>query len=380
MKILMCAMALDIGGAETHVLELSRALCNMGHDVTVASNGGVYVRELEACNIRHVKIPLHTKGPGQVIKSYFTLKKLIKKEKFDVVHAHARIPAFVCGLLCPVLNFRFVTTAHWVFDVNALWRKIAFWGEKTVAVSEDIKQYLVDSYGVYSDNISVTINGVDMEKFSPETPSDSVARELGLPEKRKTIVYVSRMDTDRSLVARQLCEIAPALKKKHPDLQVVVVGGGNTAAADALLLSRIAEKVVVVHRRDTLRATNIYHEPLEKAENVEFKWNSVVSELLSDGKLTGIKIKDVVTGEESVVECDGLFVSVGRQPATEVFKGQVELDPAGYVVAGESTVTSVPGVFAVGDVRTKEVRQVVTAVADGAVAVHHAEEFLAQKT
>ncbi len=227
MKILMCAMALDIGGAETHVLELSRALRSMGHDVTVASNGGVYVRELEACNIKHVKIPLHTKMPTGVTKSYFALKKLIKKEKYDIVHAHARIPAFVCGLLQPVLKFRFVTTAHWVFDVNALWRKIAFWGEKTVAVSEDIKQYLIDSYGVYSDNISVTINGVDMEKFSPDTPSDDIARELGLPEQRRTIVYVSRMDADRSLVARQLCEIAPALKKKHPDLQLVIVGGGD---------------------------------------------------------------------------------------------------------------------------------------------------------
>ncbi len=227
MKILMCAMALDIGGAETHVLELSRALCNMGHDVTVASNGGVYVRELEACGIKHVSIPLHTKAPSRVIRSYFALKKLIKEEKFDIVHAHARIPAFVCGLLHPVLHFRFVTTAHWVFDVNALWRKIAFWGEKTVAVSEDIKQYLIDSYGVYPDNISVTINGVDMEKFSPNTSSDSVALELGLPEKRKTIVYVSRMDTDRSLVARQLCQIAPALKESHPDLQIVVVGGGD---------------------------------------------------------------------------------------------------------------------------------------------------------
>ena len=227
MKILMCTMALDIGGAETHVLELSRALCNMGHDVTVASNGGVYVAELEACGIKHVKLPLHTKVPSRVVKSYFALKKLIKKEKFDIVHAHARIPAFVCGLLQPVLKFRFVTTAHWVFDVNALWRKIAYWGEKTVAVSEDIKQYLIDSYGVFADNVSVTINGVDMEKFSPETPCDSVARELGLPEKRRTIVYVSRMDTDRSLVARQLCEIAPALKEKYHDLQIVVVGGGD---------------------------------------------------------------------------------------------------------------------------------------------------------
>ena len=136
MKILMCAMALDIGGAETHVLELSRALCSMGHSVTVASNGGAYVRELEACGIKHVRIPLHTKAPSRVIKSYFALKKLIKKEKFDIVHAHARIPAFVCGLLHPVLHFRFVTTAHWVFDVNALWKRIAYWGEKTVAVSE----------------------------------------------------------------------------------------------------------------------------------------------------------------------------------------------------------------------------------------------------
>ena len=227
MKILMCAMALDIGGAETHVLELSRALCNMGHDVTVASNGGVFVAELEACGIKHIKIPLHTKAPGQVIKSYFTLKKLIKKEKFDVVHAHARIPAFVCGLLCPVLKFRFVTTAHGVFDVNALWRRISYWGEKTVAVSEDIKQYLIDNYKVYSDNISVTINGVDMEKFSPATPSGTIAHELGLTEAQRTILYVSRLDTDCSIVAHQLCQIAPELKEKYPDLQFVIVGGGT---------------------------------------------------------------------------------------------------------------------------------------------------------
>ncbi len=251
MKILMCAMALDIGGAETHVLELSRALCNMGHSVTVASNGGAYVRELKACGIKHVRIPLHTKAPSRVIKSYFALKKLIKEEKFDIVHAHARIPAFVCGLLHPVLHFRFVTTAHWVFDVNALWKRIAYWGEKTVAVSEDIKQYLIDSYGVFSDNISVTINGVDMAKFSPDTPSHGVAQELGLPEKRRTIVYVSRMDTDRSLVARQLCEIAPALKERHPDLQIVVVGGGN----DLEYVKSLSEKANATAKEKFVHAT-----------------------------------------------------------------------------------------------------------------------------
>ena len=158
---------------------------------------------------------------------------------------------------------------------------------------------------------------------------------------------------------------------------VAVVGGGNTAAADALLLARVCKKVILIHRRDTLRATKIYHEPLLQAENVEFRWNSTVTELLHDKTLQGLRLRDVKTGAESVVDCDGVFVSVGRKPASELVEGQLALDAAGYVAADESTRTSIPGVFAVGDVRTKEVRQVVTAVADGAVAVHHAEEYLA---
>ena len=158
---------------------------------------------------------------------------------------------------------------------------------------------------------------------------------------------------------------------------VVVVGGGNTAAADALLLSRLCEKVILVHRRDTLRATKVYHQPLMEAKNVEFRWNSTVTELLHDDKLTGVKLRDVNTGEEALLPCDGLFVSVGRKPATQLAEGQLELDGSGYIVADETTKTSVPGVFAVGDVRTKPLRQVVTAVADGAMAVHMAEEYLA---
>jgi len=159
---------------------------------------------------------------------------------------------------------------------------------------------------------------------------------------------------------------------------VVVVGGGNSAAADALLLSRIVEKVIVVHRRDTLRATKVYHEPLMQAENVEFRWNSVVTELLHDDVVTGVRIRDVQTGEETEVSCDGVFVSIGRKPATELFEGQLPLEN-GYIIAGETTQTSIPGVYAVGDVRTKLLRQVVTAVADGAMAVHMAEEYLASR-
>jgi len=159
---------------------------------------------------------------------------------------------------------------------------------------------------------------------------------------------------------------------------VVIVGGGDTAAVDALLLSRVAQKVILVHRRDTLRATKVYHDPLFQAENVEFCWNSRVISLLHDAKITGAVLENIVTGEQHTVSCDGIFISVGRAPATELFQGQLDLAPGGYIQADESTRTSLPGVYAVGDVRTKALRQIVTAAADGAVAVHYAQEYLAQ--
>lgn len=194
----------------------------------------------------------------------------------------------------------------------------------------------------------------------------AAARELGAPG-------------EKELVGRGVNYCAHCDGMFYRGKTVVVVGGGNSAAADAMLLSRIAKKVILVHRRDTLRATKIYHEPLENAPNVEFRWNSAVSELLHDGKVTGVKVKDVNTGEESEISCDGVFVSIGRVPATRLVQGQLELDPAGYILAGESTETSIPGVFAVGDVRTKVLRQVVTAVADGAMVAHYAEEYLSKQ-
>ena len=189
-------------------------------------------------------------------------------------------------------------------------------------------------------------------------------RELGLPN-------------EAALTGRGVAYCAACDGMRYKGKTVVVVGGGNSAAADAMLLSRIAKKVLLVHRRDTLRATKVYHQPLMQAGNIEFCWNSTVSELLHQDKLTGVKLKDVNTGEETTVPCDGVFISVGRKPATELVQGQLELDRSGYVVADETTKTNLPGVYAVGDVRTKPLRQVVTAVADGATAVHMAEEYLA---
>lgn len=159
---------------------------------------------------------------------------------------------------------------------------------------------------------------------------------------------------------------------------VAVIGGGNSAAADALTLSRIAGKVFLVHRRDTLRATKVYHEPLARACNVEFRWNSEAAAFLGNDRLTGLLLRDVLTGETRELPCDAVFVSVGRAPETELFREQLALDAAGYIIADESTQTSLPGVFAVGDVRTKALRQIVTAVTDGATAVHYAEEYLAK--
>lgn len=157
---------------------------------------------------------------------------------------------------------------------------------------------------------------------------------------------------------------------------VVLVGGGNSAVADALVLSRVAKKVILVHRRDTLRASKIYHEPLQNTENIEFRWNSEVTALRHGDRVDGVVVRNRATGVEEEVSCDGLFVSIGREPATALFKGQLDLDEAGYIIAGESTATNLPGVYAVGDVRTKAVRQIVTATADGAVAAHQIEEYL----
>ncbi len=158
---------------------------------------------------------------------------------------------------------------------------------------------------------------------------------------------------------------------------VVLVGGGNSAAAEAAHLARIAKRVILVHRRDTLRATKLYHEPLKKLPNLEFRWNSAVTELPGADRLSGVGIKNLISGEEELLDADALFVSIGRVPSTALVTGQLELDN-GYIVADESTRTNIPGVYAVGDVRTKALRQIITAAADGANAAHFAEEYLAE--
>lgn len=230
-KVLLALMQLDIGGAETHVVELAKELARRGYDITVVSNGGVYEKELADASIRHIRIPLHTKKPSCMIKSYRMLRKLIKTEHFDVVHSHARIPSFILCLLRKTMRFPFVTTAHWVFNTAHGLKYLTDWGERTLAVSEDIKTYLIDNYGLPAENILVTINGIDTDKFSPDTDQAAVRERFEIPSDAPVIAYVSRMDTDRSLVAHQLIDSMPALCEKLGDLHAIIVGGGNDYAA-----------------------------------------------------------------------------------------------------------------------------------------------------
>lgn len=157
---------------------------------------------------------------------------------------------------------------------------------------------------------------------------------------------------------------------------VVVSGGGNSAAEDALTLSKLCKKVYIVHRRDTLRATQSYLQPLAQAENIEILYNRRITDILGEAQVSGVELEDTVSGEKSTLDCDGVFVAIGRIPSTALASGQIELDDSGYILAGEDTCTNIPGVFAVGDLRTKPLRQVITAAADGAVASKFAEEYI----
>lgn len=249
-NILLSLMQLNIGGAETHVVELAKELKRRGFNVIVTSNGGVYVKELEESGIKHYTVPLQNKNPINMIKAARLLRKIIIGEKIDIVHSHARIPSFILGKLHKRMKFPFVTTAHWVFNTSYGLKYITDWGEKSVAVSEDIKTYLMDNYKVPEGDIQVTINGIDTDRFSPETDASDINAELGISPHDSVITYVSRMDESRSLVAKQLIEVVPKLDRQIPNLKVIIVGGGDdfdnvTAKAEAVN-SELGRKAVIL--------------------------------------------------------------------------------------------------------------------------------------
>lgn len=259
----------------------------------------------------------------------------------------------------------------------------------------------IDNYPGFDEGIDGYLLGVKMQSGAQRFGAKTIFAEV---TKADLSGSIKRMETSQGVFLSKTVVIATGAGHRHLGLAeeeayegkglaycaacdgmfyrgktVAIVGGGNSAAADAMILSRICKEVILIHRRDSLRATKIYHEPLQNAPNLSFRWNTEVKALTGEDRLNGIVLVNNQTGQESRLAVDGLFVSIGRNPATELFRSQLPLDENGYIVADESTRTPLPGVFAVGDVRTKALRQIVTAAADGAVAVHYAEEYLAQQ-
>lgn len=222
----MATMSLGIGGAETHIVELSKELVRRGHSVTIVSDGGEYLPSLDGSGVEHVELPLDSKRPDKALKAYFGVRKLIKEKKFDVVHSHSRISSFICGRVCSELGVRFVTTCHGVYDMNAVWRRLSRWGLYSLAVSYDTKDYLIREYGVPGDCVELTINGIDTSRFSP-LPAEKLPSGVNTASSHR-IIYVSRIDEKSAHVAFMLAEKAPELAKIYPDLEIEIIGGGDS--------------------------------------------------------------------------------------------------------------------------------------------------------
>jgi thioredoxin reductase (NADPH) len=256
----------------------------------------------------------------------------------------------------------------------------------------------IDNYPGFPDGVDGFTLGTNMqaaaERFGAKTEYGEVL-SLELAEKVKRIITASKtflaktviiatgaeprelgIEREKELVGRGVHYCAHCDGRFYKGKTVAVIGGGNSAVSDALYLSRLAKKVYLVHRRDTLRATKIYLDPLKKAENIEFLFDSALVDIVVEPRVKQAKIKNLKSGEENYIDCDGIFISIGRSPTTALLNGAIPLDAQGYIIADESTRTPIDGVFAAGDVRTKTLRQIVTAVSDGAAAASAAEEYI----
>lgn len=239
MKILMVTMSLGIGGAETHILELTRELVRRGHDVTVASGGGIFVDSLLASGAHHIEAPLYSKRPDIMARAYRILSAQIRKNRYDILHAHARIPGFLSSLLAARYDIPFVTTFHGVF--NPVWylRMLTRVGSRTLAVSDDVRDYLMTYYHTPPENITVTVNGIDVESFSAAGRQESPI----LPEMREgeRILCITRLDQASAWHVFRLMEAMPGILEARPAARLVIVGGGDVLEEVAEMARRTNE-------------------------------------------------------------------------------------------------------------------------------------------
>ncbi|HWP79339.1 MAG TPA: polysaccharide pyruvyl transferase CsaB [Candidatus Acidoferrum sp.] len=218
-RILMATMGLELGGAETHIVELCRHLRRAGHEILLCSAGGALVPELEASGVCHLTAPLASRNLSSMSRAYRVLARAMREFKPDIVHAHARIPGFLLSSLCRRAGVPLVTTVHGSYKVSAPLRFLTRWGAKQLAVSEDIRDYLTDNYRIAGRDIFVTVNGIDADVFCPGDDGD-LRRELGIGAEEPVVVTVSRLDADSSGGVRRLLDEVTGVR-------VVVVGGGT---------------------------------------------------------------------------------------------------------------------------------------------------------
>ena len=257
MNILLVTMEMQVGGAETHVFELAKELKKRGNNVIVMSAGGKYADELEKAGIKHIYAPLKNKKPQNILKSYKIIKETVINEKIDVVHAHARIPGFISGLVCKKLKLPLVTTVHGIYKVTPILKLLTNWGEKTLTVSEDIKSQVIKDYKLNPEDVSVTVNGINTDVFSN---GKSVVPELN--DAKFKVVHVSRLDIDSSDVAEKLINIIDELNKRlNKNLELVIVGTGDKFE-DLKELSKNKDDVKMLGLRtdvsEILKAGNLF--------------------------------------------------------------------------------------------------------------------------
>lgn len=232
-----------------------------------------------------------------------------------------------------------------------------------------------ERFGVETRMVEVTDINLDGDIKTVKTTSGEI--------QSKTIILASGSSPaelgvkgERELRGKGISYCATCDGMFYRQKTVAVVGGGNTAAADLLYLSKICSKVYIIHRRDKLKASAIYNKSLENLPNVEFLYNSEVRGLIGDERLSAIDVYNKDTQETSKLPIDGLFIAIGSKPNSQLYAGKLQLDSRGYIPADETTRTEIPGVFAIGDLRSKPLRQIITAASDGAVASYFVEEYL----
>lgn len=208
------------------------------------------------------------------------------------------------------------------------------------------------------------------EKTTYETRSliiatGASAKMLGLPNERR-------------LVGKGVSTCATCDGFFFRDKKLAIVGGGDSAMEEAIFLTKFASSVTVIHRRDELRASKIMQDRALANEKISFLWNTVVEDVIGDDKVAGLKLRNVETGQTSEFECDGFFIAIGHRPNTDIFKGQLDLDESGYIVAQNRTRTRVPGVFVAGDVQDQLYRQAITAAGSGCMAAIDCEKWLVE--